>query len=284
MKLNGTQNKLQKRNGLDCQTKKVYLSKHTKRILIPQYVFFFIGITCCALQNSFTWSWFLASYLGWVLLGVMGVSTAFHKYYAHQSFAVRPQFLWLIRLFGFLGLLTGQGSILSYSAVHIGYHHKYADQSSKDPHSPRFHSLWHAYYGWHFTENAYFLNSVKRLMNDPFVTWSHKYYYRIFWISHLVIGLISWKFLLFFVVIPSLVHINEMNILNSFCHSKWFGYRNFSTNDNSVNNWLFGILTWGTGFHNNHHAKPYSYHNQVYWYEFDPFKYIIPLISQKKLN
>lgn len=259
----------------------MYLSKHIKLVLIPQYLFLIIGLLVFLRQEAFSWYWLLIAYVGWVLIGVFGVSTVFHKYYAHQSFVVKPQFQCVLKIFGFLGLLTGQGSILSYCAVHMGYHHKYADQSPNDPHSPRMHSLWHAYYGWHFAENAYFLNSVKRLMRDPFVTWTHKYYYRIFWLSHLAIGLISWKLLLFFIVIPSILHIHEMNILNSFCHLKWFGYRNYNTNDDSVNNWIFGILTWGTGFHNNHHGNPRSFHNQVFWYELDPFKYIIPLIQKK---
>ena len=55
--------------------------------------------------------------------------------------------------------------------------------------------------------------------------------------------------------------------INSICHL--FGTRNYNTNDLSRNNWLFGILAFGEGWHNNHHAFPASARQGLKWWQFD---------------
>jgi stearoyl-CoA desaturase (delta-9 desaturase) len=44
--------------------------------------------------------------------------------------------------------------------------------------------------------------------------------------------------------------------VNSICHA--FGKREFETNDRSRNEWAVGLLAFGEGWHNNHHAFPRS--------------------------
>jgi fatty-acid desaturase len=177
-------------------------------------------------------------------------------------------------------MLSGQGSPLSYAAIHRTYHHPNADRNEKDPHSPHIGSFWHSYYGWHFKMFNFNMHSIRDLTRSKFLLWCHHNYYAFFLLSHLIIGLISFKVLIFCVVLPSLLHVHEMNVLNSLSHMRWFGYRNFDCDDESVNNVVFGWLSWGTGFHNNHHARPAEWHNQVRWYEFDPFRWIVPLIKK----
>jgi stearoyl-CoA desaturase (delta-9 desaturase) len=48
-----------------------------------------------------------------------------------------------------------------------------------------------------------------------------------------------------------------------------WGSRRFETTDDSRNNALIGILAWGEGWHNNHHAYPRSARHGLKWYEFD---------------
>jgi stearoyl-CoA desaturase (delta-9 desaturase) len=48
-----------------------------------------------------------------------------------------------------------------------------------------------------------------------------------------------------------------------------WGKRRFSTKDDSRNSWWVALLTFGEGWHNNHHAHPTSARHGLAWYEFD---------------
>ena len=60
-------------------------------------------------------------------------------------------------------------------------------------------------------------------------------------------------------------------------HTTWFvnslahiyGGRPHETGDLSTNNWFVAILTFGEGWHNNHHAFPTSARHGLKWYQFD---------------
>jgi stearoyl-CoA desaturase (delta-9 desaturase) len=72
-------------------------------------------------------------------------------------------------------------------------------------------------------------------------------------------------------------------VWNSFIyygHTTKFGYTNFETRDTSTNSWLFSILLWGEGWHNNHHNKASSYTTQEKWWEIDVIGYLITLVKK----
>jgi fatty-acid desaturase len=48
-----------------------------------------------------------------------------------------------------------------------------------------------------------------------------------------------------------------------------WGTRRFVTRDDSTNNWFVALLTFGEGWHNNHHAHPTSARHGLKWYEID---------------
>jgi stearoyl-CoA desaturase (delta-9 desaturase) len=60
-------------------------------------------------------------------------------------------------------------------------------------------------------------------------------------------------------------------------HTTWFvnsashmwGYRNYETTDDSRNNWWVALLSYGEGWHNNHHAYPRMAVHGHRWWEFD---------------
>jgi stearoyl-CoA desaturase (delta-9 desaturase) len=56
-------------------------------------------------------------------------------------------------------------------------------------------------------------------------------------------------------------------LVNSATHS--WGSRRFATRDHSTNSWWVALLTWGEGWHNNHHAHPVSARHGLKWYEID---------------
>jgi stearoyl-CoA desaturase (delta-9 desaturase) len=49
-----------------------------------------------------------------------------------------------------------------------------------------------------------------------------------------------------------------------------WGARRFNTRDDSRNNWWVALISFGEGWHNNHHAHPASARHGLAWYEFDP--------------
>ena len=56
-------------------------------------------------------------------------------------------------------------------------------------------------------------------------------------------------------------------LVNSATH--FWGSRRFETKDDSTNSWWVALLTFGEGWHNNHHAQPRSAQHGIKWYEFD---------------
>ena len=56
-------------------------------------------------------------------------------------------------------------------------------------------------------------------------------------------------------------------LVNSATHI--WGRRRFATSDDSTNTWWVALLTFGEGWHNNHHAHPTSARHGLAWYEFD---------------
>jgi stearoyl-CoA desaturase (delta-9 desaturase) len=57
-------------------------------------------------------------------------------------------------------------------------------------------------------------------------------------------------------------------LVNSASHM--WGYKRFATRDDSRNNWWVAIITFGEGWHNNHHAHPASARHGLAWFEVDP--------------
>jgi stearoyl-CoA desaturase (Delta-9 desaturase) len=66
--------------------------------------------------------------------------------------------------------------------------------------------------------------------------------------------------------------------VNSVCHT--FGKRAFETNDASRNEWIVGLLGFGEGWHNNHHAFPRSAFHGLRWWQFDLAGYVIRLLER----
>jgi stearoyl-CoA desaturase (delta-9 desaturase) len=77
------------------------------------------------------------------------------------------------------------------------------------------------------------------------------------------------------------------NLINILGHTKaLIGYRNFNTADHSFNNLIMGFLTWGQGWHNNHHHAPGSYDFgrgvSSKWWEIDPCLIFLPFVGPIK--
>tara|TARA_E500000305_G_scaffold52161_1_gene40797 strand:- start:215 stop:460 length:246 start_codon:yes stop_codon:yes gene_type:complete len=80
------------------------------------------------------------------------------------------------------------------------------------------------------------------------------------------------------ILIPATFCFHITSFINVLCHIPGWGYRNFDTNDNSVNINIFPMSC--ATLHNNHHANPSAMNNAVKWYEIDVAYYVIKLLKK----
>ncbi len=207
------------------------------------------------------------------LLTGLGTSVGFHRLFTHRSFKTsRPLKIGL----GILGSMAAQGPVLQWAATHRR-HHEVAD-SAGDPHTPHpggdhgeggaIRGLFHAHLGWMFSaqEGANPDRYIPDLLADEDVRWLHRTFP--IWVAvglavPFLAGLAltgTWAGALAGLLWGGLVRVFLLQhatfSVNSICHS--FGPRRFQTGDASRNVWWLSLITFGEGWHNNHHAFPNS--------------------------
>jgi stearoyl-CoA desaturase (delta-9 desaturase) len=185
-----------------------------------------------------------------------------------------------------MGSMAGRGPMLSWVAMHRR-HHELSDHEG-DLHSPNLHGTtllgrsrgWlHAHLTW-MIEHDYpnVAHYVPDLMTQPTLVAANRHYYA--WVAlgllapALIGGLATQSLMgaatgfLWGGVVRLFVVEQSMSAVNSLLHM--FGARRFATrDDNSRNSGVLALLVWGEGWHNNHHAFPYSASFGLRWFEFD---------------
>jgi len=173
--------------------------------------------------------------------------------------------------FAVCGALTLEGGPIFWVATHR-IHHQKSDRAG-DPHSPRDGAFW-SHVGWiMFGETNH--NNTKRnakyapdLASDRFYVWLNNYH----WIPMVILGLGllaigGLPMMLWGICLRVVVGLHATWLVNSATHM--WGGRRFATKDDSRNNWWVALLTFGEGWHNNHHAHPVSARHGLAWYELD---------------
>ena len=204
-------------------------------------------------------------------LTTVGICVGYHRMLSHRSFRAHPVVRFVLLVLGSVAL---QGNSVEWAATHIK-HHALADREG-DPHSP-LEGFFHAHVGWLFGVG---LNGADpdvycpHLLKDPLVIFVGRTYW--LWaalglgIPFLIAG---WEGLLWGGLVRMALQHHITWSVNSVCHV--FGKREFATNDQSHNEWIVGLLAFGEGWHNNHHAFPRSAFHGLHWWQFDLSSYII---------
>ena len=228
------------------------------------------------------------------IVTMTGVEVGFHRLFAHRAFHERKSVRLLL---GIAGSMAAQGPVIYWAATHRR-HHIHSD-TKEDPHSPhvrkasdgseqRFKSrlagLWHSQMGNMYTDHATNVMAFARdLSRDPVTAMVEKNYRT--WvllglviptlIGALVVG--TWFGALRGLLWGGLVRIFVVHHIyfanGSFSHM--YGGRPFATGDESTNNYVFGVPTFGSAWQNNHHAFPSSAILGFRWYEPDVGGWII---------
>jgi stearoyl-CoA desaturase (delta-9 desaturase) len=169
-----------------------------------------------------------------------------------------------------------EGPALDWASIHIK-HHANTD-TEDDPHSP-LDGFFHAHIGWFISG---FLAEPEVygtwLRKDRLVMFMSKTFF-IWGALGLVIPYLlgGWTGVLWGGLVRMFLTHHVTWSVNSVCHT--FGRRMFDTGDQSRNQWLVGLLAFGEGWHNNHHAFPRSAFHGLRWWQFDLSAYIIRLLE-----
>ncbi len=260
--------------------KHFYIPKGILFITLPQHLLGAALAFYLIFSGKASLIWIILSYACWVLIGVVGVGIFYHKYFAHKSFET---YMPVETLGAYLGVLAGLGPPIGWIALHNDHHHKHADQNLLDVHSP-IHGKFSAYMGWQFSKFSLKMDSAKRLLSKKNLKFFGRHYFKTYWITAAVLFLVHPFLPVFALFVPGCIHYHVEGFISCFGHTKKIGYRNFDTADNSVNILWFGILSWGAGFHNNHHRYISAMHYQIKPYEIDLSRLILFLIPKKKIK
>lgn len=216
-----------------------------------------------------------------VLLGIffmfaqVGITIGYHRMLTHQGFDA-PQ--WLRALFLILGMTAFEGSPAQWTATHIK-HHAHSDEED-DPHSPLA-GFWHAHMGWLYQPKSYapVAEYAPHLLNDRLVMFFDRWW-GVFAIASAVIpfAIGGWTGFVWGAGVRVFLNTHITYSVNSICHT--FGKRDFHTTDESRNNWVVGLLAFGEGWHNNHHAFPRSAFHGMKWWQFDMSGIIIHVLER----
>jgi stearoyl-CoA desaturase (delta-9 desaturase) len=222
-----------------------------------------------------------------LLIGLFGLGLGYHRLLCHRSFSTTP---WLRYPLTFLGLLAFQKGPLTWCAIHR-LHHRHAD-TDQDPQMSGRGFLW-THMFWAIADlkcgllPGQSLAVVGDLRREPMLRWMEQFFYPanalfalgLFLSGYLVEGLslgISLLVWSFFVRVVFVWHLTFL--VNSVSHRR--GYRNYASRDNSRNCWWVALLTFGEGWHNNHHHRPRCAAHGHRWFEIDVTYSVIRLLEK----
>ncbi len=231
-------------------------------------VFAILHIGALAALFFFSWKAFaVAVFLYWMCTG-LGISLGYHRLHTHRSYRV-PR--WMEYFFAICGTLTLEGGPIYWVAVHR-VHHQNSDQPG-DPHSPRdggwwSHILWMLYGATRHNNTPMMAKYAPDLAKDPFYVRLNNYHWvPIVVMTAVLFALGGLPMVLWAVFFRITFGLHATFLVNSATHM--WGSRRFATRDDSRNNWWVALITFGEGWHNNHHAHPTSARHGLAWYEFD---------------
>lgn len=208
---------------------------------------------------------------------IFGITLGYHRLLSHRSFKTSRPFQFTLAL---CGVLAGQNGPLWWVGHHRN-HHRHADRPA-DTHSPRAGFFW-SHMGWLFSPQCVPVRTelVRDLQRWPELRWLERHYYAVVLTYGAGLYLLgeTWQRLdpssgtngvqlvLWGWVLSTVCVYHVIWSANSVCHR--FGTRRFPTRDESRNNIVVAVLTFGDGWHHNHHYLPSSARHGFRWWEID---------------
>ncbi|HEX8140048.1 MAG TPA: fatty acid desaturase [Pyrinomonadaceae bacterium] len=216
----------------------------------------------------FTWQALFVSIFLWWLTMSLGIGVGYHRLLTHRGYKTPKAVEYFLTM---CGALAFEGGPISWVATHR-IHHAHTDDTG-DPHSPR-EGGWWAHVGWILQgtaqqhEKAVLARYAPDLVKDRFYRWLD----RLFWLPLVILAVAlfafgGWAYLLWAVCFRVTFGLHATWLVNSATHL--WGSRRFETRDDSRNSMWVALLSFGEGWHNNHHAHPTAARHGLAWYEID---------------
>lgn len=209
------------------------------------------------------------------LVRIFAIGAAYHRYFSHRAFSTSRVFQFVL---AFLAQSTLQRSVLWWAAKHR-HHHLHSDTEA-DVHSPRQRGFLYSHLTWIFTKRHHDtdLMRIQDFARFPELMWLHRHERvpgYVMGAAAFAIG--GWSGLAVGFVWSTVALYHATFCINSLAHV--MGSKRYVTGDDSRNNWLLALITFGEGWHNNHHAFQSSVRQGFKWWEYDPTFYILTVLS-----
>jgi len=235
-------------------------------------IVFMVAVHLLAISAIWTFSWanFTVFTIMYFATGCFGITLCYHRLLTHHSYKT-PR--WLERILATCGVLALQGGPIKWVAHHR-LHHAHSDTPA-DPHNAR-EGFWYSHWGWLFLATSDFgkARSLQRFARDiaadPYYRFLNSVPVQL--ALQALLGLFfywlgGWSMVVWGIFLRLVVVYHITWLVNSASHI--WGYQTHKVDDLARNNWVVGLLAFGEGWHNNHHAfgdvAPAGYR----WWEFD---------------
>jgi stearoyl-CoA desaturase (delta-9 desaturase) len=215
--------------------------------------------------------WWAVSFAVYAVTGSIGASAMYHRMLSHRSYQAPQWWEWVGTVIGTLG---GVGSSIAWVAIHRA-HHRYVD-TDRDPHSPYFKGFFRVQFLIMFNQPN--LRLVPDLLRSRFHVAMHNYYWAVHAGYAVMLFVIDPWAVIYAHLVPALILFHAGGLINNVGHT--LGWQDHASKDSSVNNPALGVLVWGEGWHNNHHANPGNWQFGEKWWQIDVAAYIIRMVKR----
>jgi stearoyl-CoA desaturase (Delta-9 desaturase) len=213
--------------------------------------------------------------LGMYAIRIFAVTGVYHRYFSHRSYKTSRAFQFVLAV---LGVTASQKGPLWW-ASHHRRHHKYSDQP-EDIHSPRQRGFLYSHLLWILVKRheKADLSNIKDLTRYPELRVLDRFEFLVVLAMVITIGVVGglWAVIWGYCVSTVLLWHGTFCI-NSLTHM--FGRRRYDTGDDSRNSLILALITFGEGWHNNHHYYQRSVNQGFYWWEIDITYYILRALA-----
>lgn len=235
-----------------------------------------LGLATAVVLGPSNYLW--VSLVAYFWFASIGNSVGQHRYFAHKTFKTSK--LWE-RILIASATLASVSSVFGYIVTHRE-HHKHTDDGL-DPHSPHHMSTLRSWTLDLTDTGRWDLRNAKDWIKNKDVMNAHKYFFAYILIYVIILALIDPMLVVYGYLVPASLCVWATGAFNTWGHGhglKSLGYRTWETKDKSVNHHLVNLITFGEGWHNNHHNNPGAWHQGEKWWEWDLNAWIIRLIKQ----
>jgi stearoyl-CoA desaturase (Delta-9 desaturase) len=202
------------------------------------------------------------------------ITAGYHRYFAHRSFRTGRAMQLALACGGAMAAQKGP----LWWAAHHRHHHRHSDQPD-DVHSPR-KGFWWSHVGWILSPKyeATRLDLVPDLARYPELVFVNRWHL----LPPTALGLAcflagGWSALWIGFFLSTVLTYHATFCINSLTHL--FGRRRYATTDTSRNSLIMALLTFGEGWHNNHHHYQASANMGFFWWEIDLSWYLLRLLA-----